>query len=342
MREVKKLKFDITQQQVFTSIVTLFLLSVAGCWALCSGYHSPVAFPTNVSLLGGWISSFQLQHPLWSSILTSALIFFSSIRLGHIVSILNLYATATSIQLPIIGMLMWCVTLGEDYLVSALITSVSAYYLGRLMLAARSNTYLGHIFDISFFISLLPLLYAPSVMLWLSALLILVQMGMTLREWLISLVGFLLSLVVTSYIFWLCGYDFLYAAQQFQDQLFGYSNVLSFNTLLLFRAIFFLIALLLALISVVWVGESIPKNKIRLSMCLTLIFTLPATYLLPSANMLTFSLVAPAVAVMSSFAIAHLRGLAANIIYFALLLLLLLAMFTPQYLPFDELIRALK
>lgn len=327
------MKFDIIRQQVFTSLVTLFVMSLAGVFVLLVGVHSSLELVANESLLGGYIIDFQHSHVAWSAIISSAMIFISAVKLGRVVSTQNLFEVSTSIQLPLIGVMMWCVTLGADFLLSATVVTLSATIVREFLLAMRNTNYLPNLFNAALALSLLPLIYTPAAMMWIIVPFILLWVGVTLREWIVGVVGLLLPVAIVSYIFWLCGAELLLPVESMAAMFVEWSTLADISGIMLFRSLIIAVALLLTLLSMVWVKNALYKNRRRMHITLITILFALSTLVTPSATLLSFALLAPPLAITTAYAAVNLRGTVANILYFTFLALLVLSMFTPLYLP---------
>ncbi len=328
-------KFDITQQQPFTSLLTLFACSIVGCVMLCSGLHGEVVSISADSPLGFYISKFQHGYPILSSVITAATILFSAMWFGRVASMQNLFGRSTSIHLPILGVLYWCVVLNSEYLLSAAILFLMTQAIGTIMLSVRSNNSIPSLFNAAMALSLLPMLYSPAAVLWLSLPLLLISMGVTFREWIVAVIGLVTPFVATIYIYWLCGGEFLDSFVVFYDKLFTDPDWSISDNMLLFRTICFGMAVILSLLSTLWMSDLVHRTRVRLELAVILLVAATTSIIFPSASLLTFCLVAPPVALLTSFTLVRMRGIVANSIYFVLLILLLLALFTPIYIPID-------
>ncbi len=332
-RKFEFMKFNITRQQVFPSLVTVFITSLIGAFVLARGSHGAVQLLSSESILGNYITEFQASHSGWSALIAALLIFLTATNLGRVISTQNLYSSATSIQIPMLGALIWCMVISRNSLLASIVISLSAQGLGGLLYAARNNNHLGYLFNASLAFSILPLFYTSAITLWIAIPIIMLFVGFTLREWIISISGLLLPLFSISYIYWLCGYDFIYASETMIIMLTEKSNIFDLRILMPFRTTALAISLLLAIGSTIWIGESVPKSRIRLQITFIAAISSLLSLFSPSATLLTFALATPALAILASLTMVHLPAIAANIIYSLLFLLLLLAAFNPLYLP---------
>ncbi|MFR9513280.1 MAG: hypothetical protein SNF69_06560 [Rikenellaceae bacterium] len=312
-------------------------MSGVGLYSLMTGRHSGIELIANDSLFASYITEFQLQHATLSALFASLLIVVSATRLGRIVSTQNICGVPTSIQLPILGALLWSVTLGENYLVVALVATLASHALGGFILTVRNNYSLANLFDATLAISLLPALYTPSIVLWFATPIILTMVVVTLREWIVALVGLLLPIAMVSYIYWLCGSDLSWFVVELYQRLYISSDILSFSTILPFRMLLILLSMALSILSLIWVKGHVHKSRVRLNIAAVLLFVPLLGGLFPSVNHLIFALLAPAAALLTVFSLVNLRGKVANTLYFMIIALAILAMITPLDLPFEPL-----
>ncbi len=336
------MKLDITRQQPFPSLVTIFVTSIIGMFVLIGGHHLLFEFPSVDSLLGDYILSFQQSHRVSSSILTTCIILCSSLILSRVASMHNLFSDSTSIHIPILGVMLWCVVLNDEYLISVLTLQLIIWVVQSMFFAMRNNSSVVHLFNASLALGLLPLLYPSGAALWVALPIILMLSSGTWRESLSIVAGLILSLGGVSYIYWLCGYNILYVSQTIIDTIVDSTfPLLSFHTILLYRVVIFLVISILALVSPLWFGFSLPRSRGRLQGLYTLLVVSLLTYLLPSSTMLTFVILAPIVALLATFTMVRLRGSVVSVIYLILLFMLLFSMFAPQYIPIEQLIKML-
>ncbi len=331
------MKFDITQQQPFPSLVTLFCISVLGVCALFFGEHTLFDLTISDSILGGYISVFQASHNTLSIVISTAIIFFVALRLSLVASMFNIFGATTSIHLPLLGVLLWSVVLSGEYLLSSILVLLMSLCIIELILAVRNNSPVSHIFNASLWLSLLPFLYNAAVGLWVAVPLILIFIGATWREWVASLSALIVAAGGISYIYWLTGEDIEYVGERILEILS--SPTFEFNdTIMLFRVVILLLTVVLSLLSLLWFGSGVPRTRARLNIIFTLFVVTLSTVVIPSSSPLSLVIAAPMIALLTTLAMVRMRGGVVNIIYFSLLTLLLLAIFTPLYLPLEQLI----
>ncbi|MFI3280055.1 MAG: hypothetical protein SNG49_07255 [Rikenellaceae bacterium] len=335
--KTKKMKFNITRQQVLPSLATLFFTCLIGVYSLIMGEHTGVGLAPCGSMLGGYVTDFQNAHRVLSAIGVGIVIFLLAINLGGLVSRNNLYSTTTHIQIPLLGMLLWAVCLNEEFLLSVLLAAFCAQIVGGFLISVRNGLILGPLFNASLLLSLLPLFYPSAVVMWGVVPIALILINVTSREWIVSFFGLLLPIATLSYIYWMMGEDLLFVGRTMLEQLLHPSNLFSLSVILPFRFLIVALGLLLSLFSLLWVGGDVHKSRVRLQIIIVMFLASLATIVSPSATMLTLPLVTPMTVVLASLALVNLNGRVVNFIYFLIMALLLLAFFVPQYvtLPLD-------
>ncbi len=334
------MKFDITRQSIFSVLLTLVVMSVVGLCALVNIESSEGVIYLTESLLGEPIVQLQRSHPTLSAIFSAIAVLSSAVWLGRVATVFNLYGISTTIQLFITGSLMWCAVACEEYLLASIIASLTSLAIGHMLRIVKVKD-LADTFNAWIALSLLPLIYPPSVVMWLSLPIILITTDASLRVAIVSIVGLLLIPLATIYIYWLCGADFLATLASNVDMLTANANLLSTATIPIFQTAMLGISALLAIISLVWIGGLIHRTRVRFTIIFTLILCAACTIFIPSFTMLSLPLLAPPLALAASFALARLRGIVATITYILFIILLLLLMFSPIYLPLEQLAHSL-
>ncbi len=319
------------------SLITLFITCLVGMFSLIVRDYGGVTIQSSGSLLGGYITDFQLSHRILSAIITGFVIFLLSINLGRLISRSNLYSTTTHIQIPLLGMVLWAVCLNDEFLLSAVLAAFSAQIVGGFLLSVRNGLVLGPLFNASLLLSILSLLYPPAVIMWAAVPLSLIFINVTSREWIVSFLGLLLPVATLSYIYWMGGADFLYVGRTMVELFLASSSLLSLSAILPFRFTIVVIMVLLALLSLLWSGGDIHKSRVRLQIIIVMFLSALATLVIPSATLLTLPLMTPMCVVLASLALVNLSGGITNFVYFLTLILVMLSFFMPLTLalPLD-------
>ncbi len=331
------MKFDITNQQLFTSLTTLIVVATMGTIATTQGGFTPLEAVSSPSLFGGFVDNFKSNHRTWAIIISSFITLSASISLGRVMTAFNIFDRACFIQLPIAGVIAWSVGQSSAYLTSALTLYLVVSFIRSIFRGERNDNRgsLEHLFNSAMLLSLLPIFYSPAIILWGVIPFTLLVMGVTLREWIVMLVGLITPLLVVLYVNWLCGGEFIYPVHLFLDLLRSDTNMLHHSVLPLFDTIIIGVLLICSIIGVVIViiSENVHRIKVRQRIVVVLFIAGLFTILAPSANVNTLTLLTPAFAVLTSITLVRIRGLFATIVYSLLLILFILSEFTPLYLP---------
>ncbi|MFR9503643.1 MAG: hypothetical protein SNH73_04245 [Rikenellaceae bacterium] len=327
------MKFDITRQQVFPSLLTLFFMSVIGAIVLCGDDYISNEMIESDSLLGGYITAFQHAAPIWSALIASSMLFVSCFRLGRRISVQNIYSDTTSIHIPLLGVVGWCMILTEEFLLATLIFTLSSLAVDYILHAVRNGRSLTYLLNVGIALSILPLLYTPLLVMWVGVILSLILLDVTFREWIVCIMGLLLAPAITLYILWLLGDDFMEAPRAMAQMFLEPSTLFELSTIPLFRTAITALTTILALLSALWFKDNLHKTTTRLQISLTMLCCALLSLAIPSASLLSLSAAAPMIALLASLSLVRLRGWITNVAYFMLLLLLLLALFIPLYLP---------
>ncbi|MFI3263948.1 MAG: hypothetical protein SNG38_00025 [Rikenellaceae bacterium] len=326
------MKFNITRQRALPALITLFFTCLLGMYALIMGEPVALSLPASESILGGYISGFQADYPLWAAVISTLFIFIATVKIGRFVSQNNLYSTATNIQIPLLGVFYWATCYGDDFLLSTLVAMLCTQALMGFMLSVRNESHLAPIFNASILLSFLPMFYTSAVAFWVVLPVILILISATLREWIIAFCGLLLPFAMLSYIYWLCGFEILFVGESMLSMLLSPAHLFSLTTIMPFHLAISALGLLLSLLSLLWIGSDVHKRRVRLQITVAIFFASLLSLISPSATLLTLPLMAPMSAILASLSVSMLSARAANIIYTLLFILLLLSLFMPLYL----------
>ncbi len=205
------MKTDIVRQPfLLASASSLVLAGLGAAFNLPSDAVSGSA----AAPLGGFISAFQHSYPVWSAVA----VFVAAVCLGYMLmrsSVrYDLYGSRTYVVIVLFPLVACCVTGGGEWLrnwcaMAALVLAGCNYEAGF----KRSYRF-GEIFRGSFFLGMVPLIYAPAIPLLLLLPLLLFVFRRPAREVPVALVGLLLPTAMASYVWWACGSDFTYVVDR--------------------------------------------------------------------------------------------------------------------------------
>lgn len=197
---------DIVRQPLLLALFSLLaIIAVAFIWGELptAGVGTEIATP-----LGGLLRQFQDNHPVWSQLIAGLLLLISGVSTGRLTVRYGLYPVNTSLAIPLYGIVACGILLGGNYLADIvtafiLLLSTRNYFAGY-----RTGYAIGPAFRGSFFLGILPLLYAPALPLPILFLPAAFCFRRTLREAFIALCGAILPLLITAYISWGVGNGF--------------------------------------------------------------------------------------------------------------------------------------
>ncbi len=323
--------FNITHQRLLPAMATLLVVSIVGLISLASSNFTNVELVDSPSLFSPFFSLLQVQYRVPAVLVAAYFIVSSSLSLGQLASRYKLYDRAYYIQLPLAAILSWGVAQSSEYLISSTLLFVVTRFVSSLFRAVRSDVSVSHIFDASLLLSVLPMLYTPSVVLWAIMPIFLLTISVTAREWIISVAGLMLAPMVALYVSWLRGGEFGDLAIQYSAQLRAESGILAIDQIPLFEVCMIAISLALSLFAIVLTmfSETHPRTKVRLNMLCLMVVASVASAVLPSASLSSVTLMVPALALLSALSLVRLEGFVVSMLYLLMLLLFFLDAFVP-------------
>ena len=185
------MKPDIIRQPLLLAIASLLVVIAA---AMTTGTVISPAPETVISTpLGDLIGLFQERFPRCSRIFCGSLLLLTGILCGRLAVRYGLYPVSSTLTIPLYGLVACGILLGREYLTE----SVTAF-----ILLLSTQSFFGAVFRASFFLGLLPLLYAPLLPLPLLILAAAFCFRRTLREVFVSLCGVILPFLAVCYVAW--------------------------------------------------------------------------------------------------------------------------------------------
>ena len=316
------------------ALATLVVVSIVGVVSVSSSNFTNIEMVSSPSLFSPFLGQLQSTNRVLAIMVATYFVVASSFSLGQLASRYKLYERAYFIQLPLSAILSWGVAQSSEYLLSSVIIFVMVRFVGSLFRAVRSDVSVAPIFDASLWLSLLPLLYAPAVLLWIIMPIFLLTISITSREWIISFVGLLVAPLVALYVSWLRGGEFGDIAIDYWSQLRSNSHLMSIERIPLLELSMIAISLLLSVIGmfIATFSECHPRTKVRLAMLSLMVVICSASLLLPSSSLISITLMVPALALLSALSLVRLHGLFVNLLYLALVVLFFLNTLVPVYI----------
>ena len=179
------MKPDIIRQPLLLAIASILVVIAA---AMTTGTTISPAPETMISTpLGDLIGLFQERFPRCSRILCGGLLLLTGILCGRLAVRYGLYPVSSTLTIPLYGLVACGILLGQEYLTESVAAFVLLLSTQNFFACFRNGYAIGAVFRASFFLGLLPLLYAPLLPLPLLVLAAAFCFRRTLREVFVSL-----------------------------------------------------------------------------------------------------------------------------------------------------------
>lgn len=327
---------EVIKQSLLMVIVTFLAMMIVILWRVAV---VPNSFETSVAadmplgrlidgITGGFIPLTYFIGIIIAFINASLL---TGIILRYSVSVVRTYLPMIIYAMIAFGV---CVPVGS---LSAFFASLILILSSASMIAAFRRSYqFGNVFKSAFFLGILPMMYAPSVVLVLIIPVTLILYQRTFREWIVALTGFCLPFLLCSVGWWIAGESFGYIWETMAADIFAGSASMSvtdvfLNSELLVKIVV-AIYVLLAVYSIFLIlfrlaGMRTRARKIYLHFIWLLILCI-AMIFLPSSNIISIGLIAvPASVVISAFFIKRSGWITVAVYVFLLLMMFLMNLF---------------
>ena len=192
------MKPDIIRQPLLLAIASILVVIAA---AMTTGTTISPAPETMISTpLGDLIGLFQERFPRCSRILCGGLLLLTGILCGRLAVRYGLYPVSSTLTIPLYGLVACGILLGREYLTESVAAFVLLLSTQNFFACFRNGYAIGAVFRASFFLGLLPLLYAPLLPLPLLVLAAAFCFRRTLREVFVSLCSVVLPFLAVCYI----------------------------------------------------------------------------------------------------------------------------------------------
>ena len=194
------MKPDIIRQPLLLAIASLLVVIAA---AMTTGTVISPAPETVISTpLGDLIGLFQERFPRCSRIFCGSLLLLTGILCGRLAVRYGLYPVSSTLTIPLYGLVACGILLGREYLTESVTAFILLLSTQSFFACFRNGYAIGAVFRASFFLGLLPLLYAPLLPLPLLILAAAFCFRRTLREVFVSLCGVILPFLAVCYVAW--------------------------------------------------------------------------------------------------------------------------------------------
>ncbi len=322
---------NVVRQTPIVNLATLLLVV-----AVAFVRHSVAEFPAEripdiTSALGRGVSAFQGEHPTIAAWLAAMLLLVAGWFIGQVVKVRDLYFVKTTITIPLYGIIACGVFISEDSLLAAIVSLLLVLAMRNFYSSFRNGYSFSPLFFGSMALGIIPLLYAPSLLLMLLMPLSVIVFKRSAREAIVAIVGLLLPAATICYITWGMGGEFLQPVETTLATALMTSGYRLFGHLSLGSAmiICYLLSLVLSAIFFCWINIYSMGTRARyitiFNMC-AFVLSLSALAA-PAGTTTSFGLVAVPAAMMIPAMLVRLKASAANLLYLILLLLFTLHLF---------------
>lgn len=323
------MRFDITRQQLFGSLITLLLLVVCLIIRLSSGNFAPIETVEIDSILGKFICGLQGSYPKMSIIAFSLLTLYTAISVGRMGAKNSLFGDSCMLPISILALWLGSVSLNSCYLLSSILMVLFYLAITNIFSSVRIDDVTSRLFDAALYMGIMPLLYAPSIVLWVIIPLVLITLRRTYREAFASLIGLCVAPFAYLYIRWFQGDPFSESIDRFMETLTTHAHFELPTEVPIIRCVVcgaWLLIVGFGIFSAVTM-EAPKRVKVRKTALILLTLSICSTALLPSFSpMLTISLASVCATLLATFSLMRLRGMVATIIYFVLIVLFVVAL----------------
>ena len=204
---------DWTRPGLFRSVFYFLLLGVLFRVRAHTGID-PVDLQPDILPLGTWFVRFFTEHPVWNEAVIAVLSLLNAFYITRILSQNLIYLERTYVPALIYGMIALGYAVSQQTPVMLAAASLFIFALDNLIRSYRRENHPGYFLHASVALGLMPLLYAPAVVLG-----VLLPVGLVLfkQNWrgaVTAVTGYLLPLFFCSYVLWGMGGDFGETARQ--------------------------------------------------------------------------------------------------------------------------------
>ena len=322
---------NLTRQPLLLAFATLLALVVATILRKQGLSFPPEAVEGARPMAAGWLLSLQTAFPRLAWSLCGVLAIVSSLSLGRLGPRYTLYSGGTLLTIPLYGVVACGLFLSDDYLTGFL----ASFLLVRAVCDFCASYRTGYTFDALFrgalYLGILPLLYAPALLLVPFLPIVTLLFKRTFREWIVAIAGLLLPAAALCYVHGLITGNFTAPAEELwlclqgpgRFPIFsGASFVLILQLLSLSAAV---LGALFYFLSDIYAANTRARAILTSQVWLLLLCVGMGT--LPSMTASLFPLLAIPASLLLPLLFVRLRSSFANALYLALLALCALRLF---------------
>ncbi len=292
----------VIRHRIFDLATTMFIIAIVATVRSVLFPFGDESIPNTSTPVGDLLQSVQASFPVLSVVMWGFLLFFAALDAGRYGPKYALYPAYTLMAIPVFGILASGVMVSGDHLLSAVAMFI-------MLLATKYMTrcvqHTGSFSDLSLSMlcyGLLPLVLAPSALLYVALPLLLFVVRSSWRDWVVAIASLLFPLFSLCYWSWCAGEGFLSVAEQiytsiFTPSEFGFFSTLNVASIILLGVIIVMVVCAIMLIVSDKYSLRVKSRAMMRFNALMLVATV-AMFLLPSATASVFVLVAVPVSML--------------------------------------------
>ena len=286
----------VVRHRILDLAATMFVIAIVTTLRSALLPAGDEMMPNTLTPIGELLQSLQGSVPTLSAIVWGIALFIAALDAGRFGPKYSIYPAYTLMAIPVFGILAGGVMVSGDYLLSTaamMVMLLGTKYLIRCIMRTDSFN------DLSLamlYYGLLPLIIAPSALLYVALPILVLVVRSTWRDWVVAVASLLFPLFAVCYWTWCAGEGFIAMAEQIYTSAFTASEFSFFSTLNVagIALLGVIIVMVLCAITLIISDKYSIKVKSRAVMrfnALMLVVTV-AMFFLPSATASLFALVA--------------------------------------------------
>lgn len=286
----------VVRHRILDLAATIFVIAIITTLRSALMPAGDETMPNTLTPIGELLQSLQGSIPTLSAIVWGVALFIVALDAGRFGPKFSLYPAYTLMAIPICGVVASGVMVSSDYLLSAAAMMTMLFgtkYLIRCIMRTESYN------DLSLSMlcyGLLPLMIAPSALLYVALPLLVLVVRSTWRDWVVATSSLAFPLAAVSYWNWCAGEGFLTVAEQIYSSMLSPSEFSFFSTLNVagIALLGVIIVMVLCAITLIISDKYSIKVKSRAVMRFNalLLFVVLAMFFLPSSTASLFALIA--------------------------------------------------
>ena len=318
----------LARQSPFAATLTMLLIIAAAYTRFALNPYPNEVITAQSAPLGEWLSLFTSSHRVWAVTIAGLLTAAAGVIAGRIGTGFNFYPHHCVLSMPLYAIAACGIFIGGEPLapaLAALLTAVAIYCLGSGYMRDES---LEMMFYAGMCTGLLPMLYAPCLLMLPMALMAVIIFSISLREIFVMVCGMLLPPAAICYGVWAFGGDFTAPAMQVWQAAVSDSASLPLDSSSIAAMVLAALTALNILSSVaIFFGNrySMAVKPRSILIFITVICSLSLLMIImPSATSGVFTPAAIPLAIIMPLLFLHIRQAVGFILYAAMLVALLL------------------